>query len=148
MTPPSPADRPLSAWEWASLALLLLVVVAFGYLLSINVVLTFLALIPLAGFAFVSTKAFGKLRPAFRDRGQIRAEVTGRLNEALGGIRVIKGFHALEKEREIFHAGVMRIFDNVKTTLKTSSLVTSLGGMVLWLMQPAHPAHAAADPGA
>jgi ABC-type multidrug transport system fused ATPase/permease subunit len=46
----------------------------------------------------VSTKAFKKLRPAFRERGQIRAEVTGRLTEALGGIRVIKGFHALDKE--------------------------------------------------
>ncbi|HUF76839.1 MAG TPA: ABC transporter ATP-binding protein [Longimicrobiales bacterium] len=106
-------------------------VVAFAYLLSINVVLTFLAIVPLAGFAFVSTKAFGKLRPAFRERGAIRAEVTGRLNEALGGIRVIKGFHALDKEREIFYAGVMRIFDNVKTTLTTSSLVTSLGGFFM-----------------
>jgi subfamily B ATP-binding cassette protein MsbA len=106
-------------------------VIAFAYLLSINVVLTFLAIIPLAGFAFVSTKAFAKLRPAFRERGAIRAEVTGRLNEALGGIRVIKGFHALDKEREIFYAGVMRIFDNVKTTLTTSSLVTSLGGFFM-----------------
>ena len=75
----------------------------------------------------MSTKAFQKLRPAFRERGEIRAEVVGRLTEALGGIRVIKGFHAVDKESEIFLAGVMRIFDNVKTTLTTSSLVTSLG---------------------
>jgi subfamily B ATP-binding cassette protein MsbA len=102
-------------------------IVAFAYLIRIDVGMTALALVPVAGFAFVSTKAFSKLRPAFRERGRIRAEVVGRLTEALGGIRVIKGFHALEKEGEIFHAGVMRIFDNVKTTLTTSSLVTSLG---------------------
>ncbi|HUP53282.1 MAG TPA: ABC transporter ATP-binding protein, partial [Longimicrobiales bacterium] len=108
-------------------------VVAFAFLVRIDPILTLLALVPLAGFAFVSTKAFSRLRPAFRERGQIRAEVTGRLQEALGGIRVIKGFHALDKEREIFHAGVMRIFDNVRTTLKTSSLVTSLGGFFMGL---------------
>jgi len=102
-------------------------VIAFFFLIRIDAVMTGLALVPLAGFGFVSTKAFQKLRPAFRERGRIRAEVTGRLTEALGGIRVIKGFHAVEKEGEIFHAGVMRIFDNVKTTLTTSSLVTSLG---------------------
>jgi ABC-type multidrug transport system fused ATPase/permease subunit len=101
--------------------------VAFAYLISINAVLTGLALVPLAAFGFVSTRAFQTLRPAFRERGKIRAEVTGRLTEALGGIRIIKGFHAVEKESEIFHAGVMRIYDNVKTTLTTSSLVTSLG---------------------
>jgi len=107
--------------------------VAFFFLVRIDPVMTALALVPLAGFGFVSTKAFGKLRPAFRERGRIRAEVTGRLTEALGGIRVIKGFHAVEKEGEIFHAGVMRIFDNVKTTLTTSSLVTSLGTFFMGL---------------
>ncbi|MGD8729046.1 MAG: ABC transporter ATP-binding protein, partial [Gemmatimonadota bacterium] len=108
-------------------------IVAFAYLITINAAMTGLALVPLAGFAFVSTKAFSKLRPAFRERGRIRAEVTGRLQEALGGIRVIKGFHALDKEAEIFHGGVMRIFDNVKTTLTTSSLVTSLGTFFMGL---------------
>ncbi|KPJ82767.1 MAG: ABC transporter permease [Gemmatimonas sp. SG8_23] len=102
-------------------------IVAFVFLVNINPIMTGLALVPLAAFGFVSTRAFQTLRPAFRERGKIRAEVTGRLTEALGGIRIIKGFHAVEKETEIFHAGVMRIFDNVKTTLTTSSLVTSLG---------------------
>lgn len=102
-------------------------VVAFVFLIRMNPIMTGLALIPLAGFGFVSTKAFATLRPAFRERGKIRAEVTGRLTEALGGIRVIKGFHAVDKEGEIFLEGVMRIFHNVKTTLTTSSLVTSLG---------------------
>ncbi|MDX1493485.1 MAG: ABC transporter ATP-binding protein, partial [Longimicrobiales bacterium] len=108
-------------------------VVAFVFLLRIDPVMTVLALVPLAAFGFVSTKAFQTLRPAFRERGKIRAEVTGRLTEALGGIRIIKGFHALEKEAEIFYEGVMRIFDNVKTTLTTSSLVTSLGTFFMGL---------------
>lgn len=108
-------------------------VVAFTFLVRIDPVMTGLALVPLAAFAFVSTKAFQTLRPAFRERGKIRAEVTGRLTEALGGIRIIKGFHAVEKEAEIFFDGVMRIFDNVKTTLTTSSLVTSLGSFFMGL---------------
>jgi subfamily B ATP-binding cassette protein MsbA len=106
-------------------------IVAFVFLVRIDPVMTLLALGPLGGFAFVSTKAFATLRPAFRERAKIRAEVTGRLTETLGGIRVIKGFHAVEKEGEIFHAGVMRIFENVKTTLTTSSLVTSLGAFFI-----------------
>ena len=108
-------------------------IVAFVFLIRINPMMTALAIIPLGGFAFVSTKAFATLRPAFRERGKIRAEVVGRLTEALGGIRVIKGFHAVEKESEIFHDGVMRIFDNVRTTMKTSSLVTSLGTFFMGL---------------
>jgi ABC-type multidrug transport system fused ATPase/permease subunit len=108
-------------------------IVAIVLLVRASPVMTLLALGPLAAFAFVSTKAFQTLRPAFRDRGAIRADVTGRLTEALGGIRVIKGFHAVDKEGEIFHAGVMRIFENVKTTLRTSSLVTSLGTFFMGL---------------
>ena len=102
-------------------------IVAFTFLARIDFVMTLLVLVPLGLFGFVSIRAFQTLRPAFRDRGEIRAEVTGRLTEALGGIRVIKGFHAIEKEGEIFEDGVLRIFRNVKQTLTTSSTVTSLG---------------------
>ena len=102
-------------------------IIAFIFLVRIDVMMTTLALVPLLLFGLVSTKAFKALRPAFRRRGEIRAEVTGRLTEALGGIRVIKGFHAIEKESEIFKDGVFRIFDNVKATLTTSSTITSLG---------------------
>jgi len=102
-------------------------VVALVFLLRIDAVMTGLALVPLAFFATVSTRAFGKLRPAFRERAKIRADVTGRLTEALGGIRIIKGFHALERESAVFHAGVLRIFENVKATLTTMAAVTSLG---------------------
>ena len=71
---------------------------AVSFLVRINPVMTVIALVPLAGFGFVSIRAFQTLRPAFRERGKIRAEVTGRLTEALGGIRVIKGFHAIDKQ--------------------------------------------------
>lgn len=106
-------------------------VVALVFLIRIDPLMTLLALGPLAAFAFVSTRAFQTLRPAFRERGAIRADVTGRLTEAIGGIRVIKGFHAVERESEVFEAGVMRILDNVRTTLKASSWVTSLGTFFL-----------------
>lgn len=105
--------------------------VAMVFLVRINPLMTLMALGPLLAFAVVSTRAFKTLRPAFRERGEIRAEVMGRLTEALGGIRVIKGFHALDKEAEIFEAGVMRIFENVRTTLKTTSGVTSLGTLFM-----------------
>ncbi len=102
-------------------------VVAFTFLATIDFVMTLLVLVPLGLFTLVSTRAFQRLRPAFRERGKLRAEVTGRLTEALGGIRIIKGFHAIEKEGEIFEAGVLGIFRNVKQTLTTTSTVTSLG---------------------
>ena len=102
-------------------------IVAFTFLATIDFVMTLLVLIPLGLFTLVSTRAFQRLRPAFRERGKLRADVTGRLTEALGGIRVIKGFHAIEKEGEIFEAGVLGIFRNVKQTLTTTSTVTSLG---------------------
>jgi subfamily B ATP-binding cassette protein MsbA len=108
-------------------------VVALGFLLSIDPLMTAFTIIPLVLFGLVSTRAFQTLRPAFRKRGEIRAEVTGRLTEALGGIRVIKGFHALEKEGEIFERGVLKIFDNVKTTLTASAAVTSLGTLFMGL---------------
>ncbi len=112
---------------------LLTAVVALGFLIHLQPVLTVLTIVPLALFGLVSTRAFQTLRPAFRERGKIRADVTGRLTEALGGIRIIKGFHAIEKEGEIFEAGVLRLFDNVRTTLTTSAAVTSLGTFFMGL---------------
>jgi len=102
-------------------------IVAMAFLLTIDPVMTVLAIVPLLLFGAVSTRAFRTLRPAFRERGAIQADVKGRLTESLGGIRVIKGFHAVEREREVFRQGVMRIFGNVRTTLTTTAAVTSLG---------------------
>ena len=106
---------------------ILTALIAMVFLLKINVAMTALALIPMALFAVVSSLAFKRLRPAFRERGKLQAEVTGRLTESLGGIRIIKGFHALARENDIFRAGVRLIFENVKSTLTTTAAVTSLG---------------------
>lgn len=96
-------------------------------LIYISPTLTFFAVIPLVLFGIISMRAFGYIRPIFRERSKIQAEVTGRLTESLGGIRVIKGFQAEQSEKDIFYAGVMRLYENVKSSLTASSLVTSLG---------------------
>ena len=79
----------------------------------------------------ISMQAFRKIRPIFRERGAISAEVTGRLSQTLSGIRVIKGFNAEKQEAKIFEKGVERIFLNVKSSLTTTSFVTSAGSFLL-----------------
>ncbi|HRV80834.1 MAG TPA: ABC transporter ATP-binding protein, partial [Planctomycetota bacterium] len=105
---------------------LLTAVAAFVILLKIQATLTFVALIPAVLFGVISTRAFKIIRPVFRERGRINAEVTGRLTESLGGIRVIKGFNAEAREEHVFELGVTRLFENVKKSLTTTSFVTSL----------------------
>ncbi|HQU71139.1 MAG TPA: ABC transporter ATP-binding protein [Calditrichia bacterium] len=102
-------------------------------LLRINVQMTVYALLPMIIFGFLSLKAFGYIRPIFRKRGEINAEVTGRLTESLNGIRVIKGFNAEAFEIRVFHDGVMRLFENVKKSLTSTSLVTSASTFLLGL---------------
>ena len=102
-------------------------------LLKINAMMTLYTLLPLSLFALVSLKAFGYIRPIFRERGKINAEVTGRLTESLGGIRVIKGFNAEKQEVRVFEKGVDRIFNNVKKSLTATSLVTSSSTLLLGL---------------
>lgn len=70
-------------------------------------------------------RAFGKIRPIFKTRGVINAEVTGRLTETLNGVRVIKGFNAEGQEAKSFERGVDRLFNNVKESLTATSLITS-----------------------
>jgi subfamily B ATP-binding cassette protein MsbA len=87
--------------------------------------MTFFALVPLAIFAVIALKAFKIIRPIFRNRGKINAEVTGRLTETLGGIRVIKGFNAEEQEHKVFEDGVYRLYQNVRKSLTATALMTS-----------------------
>ncbi len=98
-------------------------IIAFGLLLKINAPLTFVAVGFLLVFGLILRKAFKQIRPIFRERGKINAEVTGRLTESLGGIRVVKGFHAEEREAATFQAGAMRLFDNVRKTLLATSVI-------------------------
>jgi len=104
--------------------------IALVLLLKISVPLTLVAVGSLSCFALVLNKAFATIRPIFRERGKINAEVTGRLTESLGGVRVIKGYHAEEREEKIFASGVKRLLDNVMKTLTATSLM-SLSASVL-----------------
>jgi len=105
-------------------------VCAFFILIGISKELTALALGVVLLYVFVLQKAFKHVRPIFRERGKINAEVTGRLTESLGGIRVIKGYRAEEREEAVFSAGVQRILDNVFASLKAISFM-SLSATVL-----------------
>jgi subfamily B ATP-binding cassette protein MsbA len=98
-------------------------VIAFVLLIRINATLTSIAIGFLLVFGLILQKAFKSIRPIFRERGKINAEVTGRLTETLSGIRVVKGFHAEAREAAVFHEGVMRLFDNVRKTLLATSTI-------------------------
>lgn len=106
-------------------------IVALVLLLQISVSMTLFTLIPLGIFAVVALKAFKVIRPIFRNRGKINAEVTGRLTETLGGIRVIKGFNAEAQEAKIFELGVAKLFENVKKSLTATAFMTSSGTLLL-----------------
>ena len=101
-----------------------------GFLLRISPLLTAIALVIIIGFASVLRKAFGTIRPIFRERGKINAEVTGRLTESLGGVRVVKGYHAEAREEAVFESGVQRLLNNVLKSL-TATSVMSLSATVL-----------------
>jgi subfamily B ATP-binding cassette protein MsbA len=107
--------------------------VAFFLLIRINAQMTLYVLVPLLIFGLISLKAFSYIRPIFRKRGQINAEVTGRLTESLNGVRVIKGFNAEQQEIRTFAGGVDRLFQNVRKSLTTTSLVTSASTLLLGL---------------
>jgi ABC-type multidrug transport system fused ATPase/permease subunit len=104
--------------------------IALVLLLHISVSLTLIAVCSVTCFALALQKAFSTIRPIFRERGKINAEVTGRLTESLGGVRVVKGYHAEEREEKVFGLGVLRLLDNVMRTLTATSLM-SLSASVL-----------------
>src|SRR5690606_3074130 len=108
-------------------------VISLYMMIRISPMMTLLVLIPVAIFGLISLKAFSYIRPIFRERGKINAEVTGRLTETLNGIRVIKGFNAEQQEVETFERGVERLFLNVKKSLTSTSLVTSSATFLLGL---------------
>ncbi|MDT8415751.1 MAG: ABC transporter ATP-binding protein [Flavobacteriaceae bacterium] len=106
-------------------------VVSLVLLLRISPSMTLFTLVPLAIFALVALKAFKIIRPIFRNRGKINAEVTGRLTETLGGIRVIKGFNAEIQEHKVFESGVEKLFQNVKKSLTATAFMTSSSTFLL-----------------
>jgi ABC-type multidrug transport system fused ATPase/permease subunit len=109
---------------------ILTAVLVLGFLLRLSTVLTSIALVIIIAFALTLRKAFGTIRPIFRERGKINAEVTGRLTESLGGVRVIKGYHAEAREEAVFESGVQRLLNNILKSLTATSFM-SLSATVL-----------------
>jgi ABC-type multidrug transport system fused ATPase/permease subunit len=116
-------------------------VLALAVLLRLSPPMTGVALGAIVVFALALRKAFGVMRPIFRERGKINAEVTGRLTESLGGVRVVKGYHAEAAEAEVFSGGVQRLLDNVMKSLTSTSFMSFgatvmmgiLGALVMYL---------------
>lgn len=104
--------------------------IALILLFRISALMTVLAFTFLTCFALALRTAFKTIRPIFRERSKINAEVTGRLAESLGGVRVVKGYHAERREENVFSGGVLRLLDNVMRTL-TATSVMSLSASVL-----------------
>jgi ABC-type multidrug transport system fused ATPase/permease subunit len=102
-------------------------------LIRISPMMTLYVLVPIIIFGLISLKAFSSIRPIFRERGVLNAEVTGRLTETLNGVRVIKGFNAEAQEIKTFEDGVDKLFQNVKKSLTSTSLVTSSATFLLGL---------------
>jgi len=112
-------------------------VICLVLLIKISFVMTLYVLGPVIIFGLISLKAFSKIRPIFRERGKITAQVTGRLNETLNGIRVIKGFNSENQEFKTFEFGVNKLFLNVKSSLIATSLITSSATLLLGLASTA-----------
>jgi ABC-type multidrug transport system fused ATPase/permease subunit len=106
-------------------------IISLFLLINISPKMTLFVLAPVAVFAIIALKAFGYIRPIFRKRGVINAEVTGRLTESLGGVRVIKGFNAEAQENVMFEKGVERLYLNVKKSLTATALMTSSSAFLL-----------------
>ncbi|TXE06600.1 ABC transporter ATP-binding protein [Gelidibacter salicanalis] len=100
-------------------------IVSLVILIKINAWMTLFVFVPLSIFGYIALKAFKYIRPIFRTRGKINAEVTGRLTETLAGVRVIKAFNAEEQENVVFENGVERLYQNVKKSLTATALMTS-----------------------
>lgn len=113
---------------------MLTALLAFIYLLHRSVTVTLTVFAVVGAFVFVLQYGFKVIRPIFRERSKINAEVTGRLTESLGGVRVIKGYHAEEREHAVFSGGVDRLLANVMKSLTMTSLLGSASTTVLGLV--------------
>ncbi|MGC1204858.1 MAG: ABC transporter ATP-binding protein [Flavobacteriaceae bacterium] len=100
-------------------------IISLIILIKLNPWMTLFVFVPLSIFGIVALKAFKYIRPIFRIRGKINAEVTGRLTETLAGVRVIKAFNAEEQENTVFEKGVDKLYQNVKKSLTATALMTS-----------------------
>jgi ABC-type multidrug transport system fused ATPase/permease subunit len=104
---------------------------AFGYLIKLSVQMTVVTFVILVIFGLILQRAFKTIRPIFRERSKINAEVTGRLTESLGGVRVVKGYHAEESEARTFATGANRLLANVISSLTAQSFMALASTAVL-----------------
>ncbi|MEX2582064.1 MAG: ABC transporter ATP-binding protein [Gemmatimonadota bacterium] len=109
---------------------LITAVIAVGVLLWLNWQLTVGIIVLLVIFGGVMGLAFSRLRPIFRERGELNARVTGRLAESLGGIRIVKAYGTEKREERIFTRGAHRLFRNVASTITGTSAVTAFATVV------------------
>src|SRR6266576_993105 len=110
---------------------ILTAIIAMGVLLYLNWKLTLVTIVILGAFGGGMANAFKRLRPLFRERGQINAEVTGRLAESLGGVRIVKSYVAEKREELVFAKGAHRLFRNVAQTLTGVSSITAFSSLVI-----------------
>jgi ABC-type multidrug transport system fused ATPase/permease subunit len=113
---------------------LLTAVLALIILLRTSALMTLVAFAVLVAFALFLNKAFAAIRPIFRARPKLNAEVTGRLTESLGGVRVVKGYHAEDREESVFASGAQRLLDNILKTLTTTSLMSLSGAALMGIV--------------
>ena len=104
---------------------------ALGVLFYLNWKLTAFTLALLLMFGGGMAMAFRKLRPIFRERGEINADVTGRLNETLSGIRIVKAYGVEEREQNVFFEGVNRLFQNIRRSITGVSAISTFAGLVI-----------------
>ena len=105
--------------------------IALVVLFRISALMTTLTFAFLLCFAFALRTAFTTIRPIFRERSRINAEVTGRLSESLGGVRVVKGYHAEKREERVFSSGVLRLLNNVMRSLTATSVMSLSASLLL-----------------
>jgi ABC-type multidrug transport system fused ATPase/permease subunit len=110
---------------------LLTALFAFIYLVKLSVQMTLVTFVILVIFGLILQRAFKTIRPIFRERAKINAEVTGRLTESLGGVRVVKGYHAEDSEANVFATGANRLLQNVISSLTAQSLMSLASTAVL-----------------
>src|SRR5580698_5853206 len=107
---------------------------AFIYLVKLSVQMTLVTFVILVIFGLILQRAFKTIRPIFRERAKINAEVTGRLTESLGGVRVVKGYHAEDSEAKVFASGAHRLLANVISSLTAQSLMGLASTAVLGIV--------------
>ena len=110
---------------------LLSALVSMVFLFYLNWQITIVTLVVLAVFGIVLTYAFGKLRPLFRERGEIEAQVTGRLNEGLGGIRIVKAYTAEKREELSFARGAHTLFRNIAKAMTGVSATGAFASLII-----------------